>query len=89
MDIAIAPYVAETRTLYCELAEQENVSLATIVEKQYRELPKMPALAQLESHATRGNLPETLCVDAWTPEAARLMLAIATVVLAVELSLAA
>jgi hypothetical protein len=88
MEIEIAPMVKHTRDLYQHEADKSNLTLAGFVKKQYETLLPKPELQQIEERLKRGVKPTTLSVSEWTPDTASLMLAIATVALAVELKVA-
>ncbi len=87
MLISIPKGVRQTRRLYTEEAKTQGVSLRDLVERNYLTLNRSPLLEQVEAKVRAGVAPTNLNVSDWTPDTAKLLLAVATVVLAVEMDI--
>ena len=87
MILSIPKGVRQTRQIYADEANEQGVTFRALVEHQYSTLNRSELLEQLEAEIRSGNAPTELKVSEWSPQTAQLLLAISTVVLAVELGI--
>lgn len=87
MLLSIPKGVRQTRRIYADEAKEQGITFRDLVERQYLTLNRSPLLEQVEAKVRSGVAPTELKVSEWSPQTAQLMLAVSTVVLAVELGI--
>jgi len=87
MILSVPKGVRQTRQLYADKAKELGITFRALVERQYLTLNRSELLEQVEAKVREGVAPTELKVNEWSPQTAQLMLAVATVVLAVELDI--